>query len=768
MALALMIPLTSSVTGAAKPVDLVLADQGKTTYVIALAGDAAPAEQTAARELSDYLQKMSGAQFAIKNETAVKPGDAQILVGVGRRVKHLLPQQKWDSLGRDGIVIRTIGQQLILAGGTPRGTRYAVDSFLQDEMGVRWWTPEAEFVPQKSRIVVAPQNLTYVPQLQTREAFYSSVQTDPVFAVRQKNNGQNQNLGPELGGNNSILGFVHTFDKLLPPEKYFKDHPEWYSDPNNDGQPCTAQSAMPAPQTSQISLTNTAARLELTKNALAWIRKNPEAGMISISQNDNYVRHKAPADLAIEEREGSPAGPLLEFVNAVAADIEKEYPGFLVETLAYLYTRKAPRHVRPRANVVIRLCSIEADFARPIDSQANASFRDDVLAWKAIAPRLFIWDYTTNFSNVILPHPNLRVLGSNIRFFVANNAIGLFEQGDAYSNNTGDFVAMRTWLISQLMWKPHLDQTKLENEFLHGYYGAAAPHLRAYLDGIQDAFLKSGGNLWTFQSDYSYLTLDVMNQATRQFKNAEAAVAGDAKLLSRVRRERMALDHAWLLRYRALQHEATLPGKVFEGPADPAAFAARFIDDARLFKVNHRSETESFETYAPKLLARFAPAAPLPELARGRAPSDVIDSQEDEFNFPAPALVKIIDDTKASNGRAASMEGNRPDWLIQYPLTLSDELLQGRWRCYIYVRVTAKEGTAPGVALSAGLYDVKNKIETAAVPKTMEEMKDGEYHAVDLGVHELHNGMYFWVAPPARADVESVNVDRVVLVRERD
>ena len=136
---------------------------------------------------------------------------------------------------------------------------------------------------------------------------------------------------------------------------------------------------MPLPQQSQLCLTNEAARLELTKNALAWIKENPEAGMISISQNDNQNKCNAPADLEIEAREGSPAGPLLRFINAVAADIEKEYPGFLVETLAYQYTRKPPRIVRPRDNVVIRLCSIEADFSRPLDSDANAEFRGDVL-----------------------------------------------------------------------------------------------------------------------------------------------------------------------------------------------------------------------------------------------------------------------------------------------------------------------------------------------------------------------------------------------------
>ena len=74
-----------------------------------------------------------------------------------------------------------------------------------------------------------------------------------------------------------------------------------------------------------------------------------------------------------------------------AEEVEKEYPDVLIETLAYQYTRKPPKHVRPRHNVVIRLCSIECSFVETLtagENDANVSFREDMEAWASISPQL--------------------------------------------------------------------------------------------------------------------------------------------------------------------------------------------------------------------------------------------------------------------------------------------------------------------------------------------------------------------------------------------
>jgi hypothetical protein len=41
-----------------------------------------------------------------------------------------------------------------------------------------------------------------------------------------------------------------------------------------------------------------------------------------------------------------------------------------------------------------------------------------------------------------------------------------------------------------------------------------------------------------------------------------------------------------------------------------------------------------------------------------------------------------------------------------------------------------------------------------------------QYHAVDLGVHELNGGMYFWFMPSDNPAVARIYVDRILLIRE--
>src|SRR4051812_20149800 len=73
----------SGLSHAAQPVaapkgQLQLAVNGNSRYVIALARDAIPAENTAAQELQNYLQQVTGAKLAIRSEGAVPEAAPQI------------------------------------------------------------------------------------------------------------------------------------------------------------------------------------------------------------------------------------------------------------------------------------------------------------------------------------------------------------------------------------------------------------------------------------------------------------------------------------------------------------------------------------------------------------------------------------------------------------------------------------------------------------------------------------------------------------------
>ena len=129
-----------------------IAAQGKSRVVILRQPDATAAEQTAASELADYLRQITGATFEIQTASATNNADHAIIVGPGEMAAKLFPEIDFTKLGQEEFVMRTKGDRLLLAGGRPRGTLYAVEHFLQEQCGVRWWTPWATNVPHQATL----------------------------------------------------------------------------------------------------------------------------------------------------------------------------------------------------------------------------------------------------------------------------------------------------------------------------------------------------------------------------------------------------------------------------------------------------------------------------------------------------------------------------------------------------------------------------------------------------------------------------------------
>ncbi|MEN6310233.1 MAG: DUF4838 domain-containing protein, partial [Acidobacteriota bacterium] len=448
---------------------LTVARGGKAAAAVVVAENAAPTEIQAASELAFFLHLVTGGDFPVVHAAPAAAG--RLLVGEAA-ARLADPGFSARDLRPEEIVVRTAGSDLILAGGSPRGTLYAVLTFLEDVAGCRWWTPAASRIPWKPTLTVEPLALRFAPPLEYREPYWY-VAFDDIWDARNKANGIQAGGGDLYGGRHVYEGFVHTFYVLVPPEKYFNDHPEWFSEIEGRR---THKDA-------QLCLTNEDMRRELVKNLKERLRRNPKATIASVSQNDCFNPCTCERCRAVDEEEGSPSGLLLRFVNAVAADIEKEFPGVTIDTLAYQYTRKPPKITRPRPNVIVRLCSIECAFGRPLDdarSERNRAFAEDIKGWSAIADRLFVWDYTTDFSHYVQPHPNYTVLGPNIRFFVRNKVKGIFEQG-AYQSWGSEMAELRAWMLAKLLWNPDLDPAALRREFIRGYYGPAAGPVEEYL-----------------------------------------------------------------------------------------------------------------------------------------------------------------------------------------------------------------------------------------------------------------------------------------------
>ncbi|MHC4703211.1 MAG: DUF4838 domain-containing protein [Planctomycetota bacterium] len=517
-----------------------------------------------------------GAEFEIEPPPA--EGKSRLLVGPGA-ARLAQPDFTTDGLGEDGIVIRNVGDDLILAGGYPRGTLYAVYTFLEDMLGCRWWSSRVSTIPTKPTIVVRGQYVSRSPALEYREPYWFDA-FDADWAVRNKYNGQRPALDAKRGGKHIYEGFVHTFNRLIPPDKYFKDHPEWFSE--IDGKRSADRT--------QLCLTNEQMYRELLKNLKVQLRSNPAATIASVSQNDWRKNCQCSKCAGIEKEEGSPAGLMLRFVNRVAEDIEDEFPNVAISTLAYQYTRKPPKITQPRHNVIVRLCSIECSFSVPLSHERNRDFRDDIVGWSKICDRLYIWDYTTNFRHHIMPHPNLRVLGPNVKFFVDHNVKGVFEQG-AYTTNGAEMAELRAWVLAKLLWDPSRNGHELVDEFLTGYYGAAGPHIMDYFQVTHNAVRDSGDKLGCFSPDTAgFLSFETLSKGWTHLKAAEAAVESDPELRFRVQVAQLPITYTFMLHWKDMRDKAQASGADWPMPESIEAANEHFMEIAKKKNITRLDE----------------------------------------------------------------------------------------------------------------------------------------------------------------------------------
>ena len=364
---------------------------------------------------------------------------------------------------------------------------------------------------------------------------------DPDWCARNR-----VNVGPKLtqahGGSVKFCGWAHTFAELVPVETYYEQHSEYFA--LVDGNRLR--------QRTQLCCTNEDVVQLVIDGIRKRMRSTPDARYFSVSQNDwgNYCQCPRCQELAT--REDSQMGPVLQLVNRVADAVVDEFPDKRVTTLAYQWSRKPPKTLRPRPNVTIRLCSIECCFAHPFpacDYPANSRFCEDLRDWSAICDNLWIWNYTTNFRNYYLPHPALRALNDDIKFFVAHNVKGVYEQDTKLTPNA-DMSALGGYIMAQFLWNPEYDEETGIGEFLEAVYEDAAPQIRAYIDLLHDKMEADGIHLRCFTSSQqaSFLTADILAKADRLFDLAEDAVRDQAEPLRRVRFARMPVDFAHLER----------------------------------------------------------------------------------------------------------------------------------------------------------------------------------------------------------------------------
>ena len=225
---------------------IVLADKGLSAYRIVIPTSATIHEQKAATVLQDYLIQIADAALPIVSSDKTR-SSCEIVLGQNERLDELGVAVNLNELGKDGFVIRTDSLRLIIAGGNGKGTLYGVYTFLEKYLGCRMYSPKVKFIPKQEKIVLGTINDKQIPVIRFRDTHYR-VSWDPEYTDWHKLNHDDRGNRPAWGS------WVHTFNSLVPPEIYFKDHPEYYS--LRDGKRIPTQLCLSNPDVLKITIQN--------------------------------------------------------------------------------------------------------------------------------------------------------------------------------------------------------------------------------------------------------------------------------------------------------------------------------------------------------------------------------------------------------------------------------------------------------------------------------------------------------------------------------
>lgn len=510
----------SSCSGSAQEVTLTAG--GNSVYSIVLPVTPTKLETRSAKVLQDYMKRVSGAMLPIVNEQAAPAGKG-IYVGYTRKAGQVVPGKLPDESYK--VMVR--GSDVVMCAGNGRGLIYGVYNFIEQHLGCKKISAGPALTPHRDKITVpADLDESGRPSFIYRESYYPGSADAEYLEWHQLQRFE------DLWG---LWG--HSFNKLVPAKTYFKQHPEYYAEVKGVRQP------------TQLCLSNEDVFTILTSELQKRITANPDAMYWSVSPNDDIGYCECSKCRAVDHEQGSQAGSLIRFVNRVAA----KFPDVYITTLAYGYTHRAPKNLRPADNVYIFLSTIDAYRNKPLATEGSAAvFRSDLKGWRTLTSKLFVWDYVTQFTNYLAPFPNLLTLQPNIKYFRDNCIKGVFSQGSG--DTYGEWAELRDYLVAEILRDDNADVKALTAQFLEEYYGPAAKFLLPYIGQTHGNMEESKRNLDIYGNPVNewnaWLSPKFLDDYSQLMDDAEAAVENKPIFAERVMRARLPLEYTVLQQAR--------------------------------------------------------------------------------------------------------------------------------------------------------------------------------------------------------------------------
>lgn len=485
-----------------------IVEDGESDYYIVTADKHDECIDTATEELQNYIEKICGVKLPITVESSLPKSAKAISVGETK----LSDKIKFDysTIGEDGFLLYSDGKNFIIRGEDSRGTLYGVYTFLEEYLGVRWFTPTLEKVPESEDIVI-DANIKRVVEPSFEVRRNDTIGTNEAYRARTKMNVSFHQNATKYGGTLTYSLWDATLITLVP-KSLFAEHPEYFA-LGEDGKRTTDHVCLTNPDVLDLVVKN--AR-EIMTNATNG------AKFIHIGQDDNINYCHCENCEAPYEQYGAVSAPTLIFTNKLADILGPEFPDYTFTFYAYNETDRPPTDtsLKCRPNVAPVLCGLHKacrshsllecgaqdgdDSFENLYGDPDTTIAKDFERWTQIADRTYIYDYTINFLYSAQFFSNFEYMQETMKYMHDIGITGyIYNCGDGH---TAAFNELRNYLLCKLQWDVNADVEYHMMDFMNAYYGEdAAQYIKEILD-IQTAQIKATAHAfdfdWHYQSGY--------------------------------------------------------------------------------------------------------------------------------------------------------------------------------------------------------------------------------------------------------------------------
>lgn len=432
-------------------------------YSIVIPDNPSTKENYAAQELRKVFQEATTFTITINKESKSfnnTPNRTKIYIGNTKSSQKLsIKQLKTDGFflikNNDGIYLKGNDESL----NDSQGTLNAVYRFLRDYVGVTLLAPNTFHYSKTS--IRLPSSIYIVdnPVFLTRDLFNN-------FAYYNEYN-KWYSLTTYFDNPNPRWGtFSHTTFGQIPPEVYFKNHPEYYSLIGGIRKPV------------QLCFSNKEVQRLLLEDFKNRATRFPNAQYWMLGQEDTNQFCECEDCKRELKKYGNNNGLLLQVANKIAENITNK--NFAV--LLFEKTLQPPKNILPRSNVIIALAAYGQHQNRS-DLIKENNFVPALRQWNKLTKNLLVWDYYSNFSDVLAPYPNLRSF-DNLKIYQGLNVKHMFIQ--MVREKEGEMKELKAYVMSNLLWNPQYNTDSLISDFCVKYYGeTASTYVLKYLNALE-------------------------------------------------------------------------------------------------------------------------------------------------------------------------------------------------------------------------------------------------------------------------------------------